>query len=128
MKVLLLVDIQNDFCPGGSLAVPEGDKVVGVANELIRLGRFDAVIASKDWHPKEHLSFAANHKGRDIGDVIKLGDLNQRLWPTHCVANSRGAGFHPDLNTSAIQWIVLKGTNQNHIFPPRRVCYKQDNG
>jgi nicotinamidase/pyrazinamidase len=110
-QALILVDIQNDFCPGGALAVPEGDQVVEVANRLSRL--FDLVVATQDWHPEDHGSFAANHPGREIGEVIELGGLDQMLWPVHCVQGSRGAGFHADLDTDPISRVFQKGTDSS---------------
>ena len=88
MKALLIVDVQNDFCPGGALAAPGGDKVVPVINLLME--HFDIIVASRDWHPEESVHF--------------------NKWPVHCVENSFGAAFHPDLNTNNIQQIFLKGT------------------
>lgn len=103
---LILIDIQNDFCPGGSLAVPEGDAVVSVANQLIPM--FDVVVATKDWHPQDHASFASNHPGKCVGDAINLGGVKQILWPSHCVMDSSGSDFHPDLNQEFTK-IFLKG-------------------
>lgn len=107
MDALLLVDIQNDFLPGGALAVPDGDQVVPVANALIP--RFKLVVATKDWHPADHGSFAANHEGRSIGEVIHLEGLPQILWPVHCVHETRGAAFAPGLDVDRVNHIVLKG-------------------
>lgn len=109
MNALLLIDIQNDFCPGGALAVPDGDSVVEVANRL--QPRFDLVIATQDWHPSDHGSFAANHPGRAPGEVIELGGQPQILWPTHCVQGSSGAAFHPGLDLDRVSAIVRKGTD-----------------
>jgi nicotinamidase/pyrazinamidase len=109
MKALLLVDIQNDFVPGGSLAVPEGDKVIPVANALQPY--FDHVIATQDWHPANHGSFAANHPGKKPGDIIDLNGLVQILWPVHCVQNSWGAEFVPGLDTGRFEKIIHKGTD-----------------
>ena len=89
MIALILVDIQNDFCPGGALAVADGDQVVPVANDAMR--RFQLVVATQDWHPANHGSFAANHPGKKPGDVIELNGLRQILWPVHCVQGTRGA-------------------------------------
>src|SRR3954466_1956611 len=83
MKALLLIDIQNDFLPTGTLPVPEGDQVVAVANRL--MPQFDVVVATQDWHPADHGSFAANHPGKKVGEVITLAGLQQVLWPVHCV-------------------------------------------
>ncbi len=107
MNCLVIVDVQNDFCPGGALAVPDGDQVVPVINQLV--DRFDRVVATQDWHPPEHLSFAANHPGRKPGDVVQLAGLEQVLWPVHCVQGTPGADFHPALERSAIQQVFRKG-------------------
>ncbi len=88
MRALLVVDVQNDFCPGGSLAVPQGDKVVPVINQLME--KFDIIVASKDWHPSQTVHF--------------------QQWPVHCVQNSKGAEFHPQLHNAKIQQVFLKGT------------------
>lgn len=108
-KALLLVDLQNDFCPGGALAVPDGDAVIGLANEL--QPHFDLILATKDWHPANHVSFASNHPGKKIGEVINVHGINQVLWPDHCVQNTKGSEFHPLLDTSRIQEIFHKGTD-----------------
>jgi len=110
MKTLILVDIQNDFCPGGALAVPEGDAVVPLANALQQ--RFDLVVATQDWHPPEHASFASQHARREIGDVIELRGAPQVLWPDHCVASTPGAQFHPQLETENITRVFRKGENR----------------
>ena len=110
MKALILVDIQNDFIPGGALAVNDGDAIVPIANNLQQ--NFDIIIATQDWHPANHGSFAENHQGKSIGDFIELNGLQQILWPTHCVQNSNGAKFHPKLNLSKISKIFPKGTDQ----------------
>ncbi len=104
---LILIDLQNDFCQGGRLAVPDGDAVIPMANQL--QPHFDLVVATQDWHPQNHMSFASNHAGHQVGDMIKLRDVDQILWPDHCVQNSKGAEFHPALNTNAIQKIFRKG-------------------
>ena len=109
MNALLLVDLQNDFCPGGPLAVPEGDLVVPIANRLAEA--FSLVVATQDWHPADHGSFAANHPGRQPGDLVELDGLEQVLWPIHCVQNTPGAEFHPDLNPDRIARVIRKGTN-----------------
>jgi nicotinamidase/pyrazinamidase len=111
MKALIIVDVQNDFCPGGALAVPEGDQVVPVVNEL--MDQFDLVIATQDWHPQNHGSFAANHEGKNPGEVIKLGSLSQVLWPVHCVQHSEGADFHPGLDRDKIEKVFVKGTDSS---------------
>jgi len=109
MNTLLLVDIQNDFLPGGALAVPEGDKIVPEANRLQT--QFDLVVAVQDWHPPNHGSFAPNHPGKRPGDVIDLNGLAQILWPIHCLQNTRGAAFAPGLDTSRIAQVFRKGTD-----------------
>ena len=111
MKVLILVDIQNDFCPGGALAVPEGDLVVPVANKLIASGEYDLVIATKDWHPAHHVSFADNHEGREVFQQIELSSGPQTLWPRHCVEGTPGAELHDGLLKDRIDHIVHKGTD-----------------
>lgn len=107
MNCLVIVDVQNDFCPGGALPVRDGDQVVPVINRLAP--RFDRVVATQDWHPPEHLSFAANHPGRKPGEVIQLAGLEQVLWPAHCVQGTPGADFHPDLDRSGIHAVFRKG-------------------
>jgi len=92
MRALVLVDVQYDFMPGGALAVAHGDEVVAVAQAL--MPKFDVVIATQDWHPRDHASFAVNHPGKQIGEVIDLAGLPQVLWPAHCVQGSRGAELH----------------------------------
>jgi len=111
MKALLIVDVQNDFCPGGALAVPEGDRVVPVINRL--QARFDLVVATQDWHPPDHGSFAANHPGRQPGEFIELGGLEQVLWPVHCVQHTPGAAFHPDLDVARVAQVFQKGIDPN---------------
>jgi nicotinamidase/pyrazinamidase len=109
MNALILVDLQNDFCPGGALPVPEGDTVIPLANSL--QSRFPLVVATQDWHPRDHGSFAAQHPGRQPGQVIDLNGLPQVLWPVHCVQNTRGAEFHPNLDRSRIERVFHKGTD-----------------
>lgn len=108
-NALILVDIQNDFMPWGSLPVPDGDKIVPVVNRL--QGEFDTVVASQDWHPPDHLSFASNHEGRKPFEVIQVDGLEQILWPDHCVQGSEGAEFVPDLDTSRVAKVFRKGTD-----------------
>jgi nicotinamidase/pyrazinamidase len=109
MEALLLVDIQNDFCAGGALAVPDGDAVVPVANALSP--RFELVLATQDFHPPSHLSFAANHPGKKLYEMTELEGLPQVLWPAHCVQGTRGAEFHPALDQSRIERVFPKGTD-----------------
>jgi nicotinamidase/pyrazinamidase len=111
MNALILVDLQNDFMPGGALAVPHGDEVISLADELQQ--RFDLVVATKDWHPPDHGSFAANHPGKKPGDRIILDGVEQILWPVHCVQNSHGAEFAPSFDISRIAHVFQKGTERN---------------
>lgn len=109
MKTLVLVDIQNDFLPGGALAVPDGDAIVPIVNRL--LPRFDLVVATQDWHPADHGSFAANHVGKEPFENIELNGLPQTLWPVHCVQNTGGACFAPGLDTRRMAQVFPKGTD-----------------
>ena len=109
MKALLLVDLQNDFCPGGALAVKEGFQTIEVANKL--MNEFDFVVATQDWHPKNHKSFAANNEGATMGDYITLNGLSQILWPIHCVQNTFGAAFVSSLQVNKINKVFTKGTD-----------------
>lgn len=109
MDALIVVDVQNDFCPGGALPVPDGDLVVPVINRLMQ--SFPLVVATQDWHPANHKSFAANHPGRQPGDVIELAGVLQILWPVHCVQGTEGADFHPHLNRAGIHVVFQKGTD-----------------
>ena len=109
MKTLILVDLQNDFLPGGPLAVPDGDAVIPVVNQLQTL--FSLVVATQDWHPADHGSFAANHPGKGLFEGIELNELPQTLWPVHCVQGTLGADFAADLNQDRITTIFQKGTD-----------------
>ncbi len=109
MKTLILVDLQNDFVPGGTLAVAEGDRIILLCNALQE--KFDLVVATQDWHPPDHASFAVNHPGKSPGDVIDLAGLRQILWPVHCVQNTPGAAFVPGLKTDRIARVFKKGTD-----------------
>jgi nicotinamidase/pyrazinamidase len=109
MRALIIVDVQNDFVPGGALPTRNGHEVVPIIN-LIQSG-FDLVVATQDWHPRAHGSFASNHRGRTPGEVIDLHGIDQVLWPDHCVQNSRGAELHPALDTERIDAIIRKGTD-----------------
>ncbi len=109
MNALLLIDLQNDFCPGGSLPVTGGHDIIPVINAI--QPAFKLVVATKDWHPKDHASFAVNH-GKQPGEVIQLDGLDQVLWPAHCVQGSPGAEFVPGLDTKRIAKIFLKGVDQ----------------
>ncbi len=109
MKALVLVDLQNDFMPFGALPVTDGDAVVPVANAVAP--RFDLVVATQDWHPLNHCSFAARHTGMTAGQIIELGGISQTLWPTHCVQNTPGASFHSGLDVAAIDKVIRKGAD-----------------
>lgn len=109
MRALLLVDVQNDFMPFGALPVAHGDAVVGVANRAA--ARCEFVVATQDWHPADHGSFASTHPGSAIGDVIELSGIEQVLWPDHCVQNTPGASFHSGLDVARIDEVVRKGTD-----------------
>ena len=111
MNALLLIDIQNDFLPGGALAVRDGNQVLAVANAL--MPKHNLVVATQDWHPANHLSFASQHAGKQPGDVIQLDGLDQILWPDHCVQGSHGAAFSPLLNRDGIDHVVQKGTDRS---------------
>lgn len=109
MKALILVDIQNDFVEGGALAVPDGLAVVTPANNL--QPHYDLVVATQDWHPANHGSFAANHAGKNPGEMIELNGLPQILWPTHCVQGTKGADFVTGLNRDRWAAVFQKGTD-----------------
>lgn len=106
---LLLIDLQNDFLPGGALAVPGGDEVIPVANDLI--DRYELVVATQDWHPAGHRSFASQHSGHEPGQIIDLDGLDQILWPDHCVQGTTGAAFASGLAPRAVERVVRKGTD-----------------
>ncbi|MBX2869184.1 MAG: bifunctional nicotinamidase/pyrazinamidase [Acidiferrobacterales bacterium] len=104
---LLVIDVQNDFCPGGALAVEHGDQVVEPINTMI--DRFENIVLTQDWHPSDHISFASNHNNAAPFEMITLEYGEQTLWPDHCVAADKGAEFHKDLNSHAAQMVVRKG-------------------
>jgi nicotinamidase/pyrazinamidase len=104
---LIVIDVQNDFCPGGALAVDAGDEILPIVNKLIL--RFDRVILTQDWHPAQHSSFASSHPGRAPFDAIAMPYGEQTLWPDHCVQGSVGAEFHPDLHWTKAQLVIRKG-------------------
>lgn len=109
MKALIIVDVQNDFLPGGSLAVPGGDKIIDVINKI--QNSFELVVLTQDWHPQDHKSFASNHINKKPFDVIQLNNMQQTLWPHHCVQGAYGAEFSSLLNTNKAEAIFRKGTN-----------------
>jgi nicotinamidase/pyrazinamidase len=107
MNAFIIVDIQNDFVPGGALAVPGGDEIIPIVNELQK--SFSLVVATQDWHPAHHKSFASSHAGKKVFEKISLHGLDQVLWPDHCVQGTTGAEFHKDLNLTRIEAIFRKG-------------------
>ena len=108
---LIVVDIQNDFLPGGALAVPRGDETVAIANRLMPL--FPTVVLTADWHPADHASFASQHAGKSPYDVVPMPYGNQVLWPDHCVAGTSGADFAAGLETVRAHAVIRKGTDKN---------------
>jgi len=106
-RALLVIDVQNDFCPGGSLAVASGDEVVTVINGI--MPRFSRIVATQDWHPPDHVSFASSHPGRSPLEVVDAGGIEQVLWPDHCVRASAGAELHPGLDAGRIGLLLRKG-------------------
>lgn len=109
MRALILVDLQNDFLPGGALAIPRGDEVIAVANRVA--GAFELVVATRDWHPANHGSFVTQHAGRKVGEVIDLDGLPQVLWPVHCVQHTPGAELAAQLDVARIRRIIDKGVD-----------------
>lgn len=109
MKTLIIVDAQNDFMPGGALEVPEGHAIVPVINKI--LPQFDLVVTTQDWHPKNHKSFASNHKGKKVFEKTTINGLEQILWPDHCVQGTNGADFHAQLNMKPVEAVFRKGMN-----------------
>ncbi|MGB3180303.1 MAG: bifunctional nicotinamidase/pyrazinamidase [Cyclobacteriaceae bacterium] len=109
MNALIIVDVQNDFLPGGQLAVQDGDQIIPVINHL--QDHFDLIVATQDWHPAGHKSFASSHEGKKPGDTISLNGLTQMMWPDHCIQGSKGAAFAPALNTEKISAFFRKGTD-----------------
>ena len=107
MHALIVIDVQNDFCPGGALAVPGGDAIIPRINAL--MDEFAVTVLTQDWHPADHSSFAANHPGAAVFSEIDMSYGRQTLWPTHCVQGSPGAAFHPDLRTDPADLIARKG-------------------
>lgn len=111
MRALIIVDVQYDFLPGGALAVPNGDEVIGVINRI--QGDYELVVATQDWHPEGHHSFASAHEGKRPFDIIDLEGLEQVLWPDHCVQGTDGAQLSEQLTTHRIEAIFRKGTAPN---------------
>lgn len=111
MRALLLIDIQNDFLPGGSLAVSDGNEVVAVSNDLIP--DYELIVATQDWHPADHRSFVSQNPERQPGEMITLDGIDQIVWPDHCVQGTSGAEFASRLNTDAIHHVIQKGTDRD---------------
>ena len=105
--ILVIVDVQNDFCTGGALAVPQGDEIVPAVNRLA--AEFAHVVLTQDWHPRGHASFASSHPGRQPFDKIEVSYGEQILWPDHCVQGTRGAEFHPELDVPHAELVLRKG-------------------
>lgn len=111
MRALILVDLQYDFCPGGALAVARGDETIAIANRV--MPHFTTIVATQDWHPPDHKSFAVNNPGTKVGDLIDLGGTQQVMWPAHCVQETRGAELHAELARERINDVIRKGTDAN---------------
>ena len=109
MNALILVDLQNDFTPSGALPVPEGDSIVPLINQLQQ--KFDLVVATQDWHPADHQSFAIQHEGKQLGELIDLHGIPQVLWPSHCVQETEGAKFISSPDQSKVKRVFRKGQN-----------------
>lgn len=107
MSALIVIDVQNDFCPGGALAVPEGDQIVPGINAL--MAEAEAVVLTQDWHPADHASFASQHEGHDPYSLIEMPYGPQVLWPDHCVIGSEGSAFHAGLNADRAEMVIRKG-------------------
>ncbi|WP_312076714.1 bifunctional nicotinamidase/pyrazinamidase [Chryseobacterium sp.] len=109
-KALVIVDVQNDFCEGGSLAVPGAKEIIPYINLLMEENEYDQIVLTQDWHPADHKSFASNNR-KKVGESIILNGVPQFMWPDHCVQGTHGAEFHPDLNIEKVTHTVQKGTN-----------------
>lgn len=108
-RALIVVDVQNDFCPGGALQIKDGDSIIPLINRIME--RFDLVVATQDWHPQDQVSFASNNFGKNIYDQIDISGIAQTLWPDHCIQGTKGAEFHDDLDLSKFSLILRKGMN-----------------
>ena len=106
-QALIVIDLQNDFCPGGALAVAQGDAIIAQINAL--MGQFQTVVLTQDWHPADHSSFAANHAGAAPFSTVQMPYGAQTLWPSHCVQGTKGAEFHPALRSALAQLVLRKG-------------------
>ena len=109
-KALIIVDVQNDFCEGGALAVPGANEIISYINLLMEENEYDKIVLTQDWHPANHKSFASTN-GKKVGDTIILNGIPQFMWPDHCVQGSFGADFHQDLDRSKVTHVVQKGKN-----------------
>lgn len=109
-KALIIVDVQNDFCEGGALAVPGANEIIPYINLLMKDNVYDQIVLTQDWHPADHKSFASNND-KKVGETIILNGVPQFMWPDHCVQGTKGAEFHPDLNRDKVSHIIQKGTN-----------------
>ena len=114
MKALIVVDVQNDFLPGGALAVDGGDDIIPVLNDLLKY--FDVVVATQDWHPPGHVSFAASHRDRRVGEKVSVGQVEQTLWPIHCVQGTHGANFPETLKADGIDQVFRKATEPDRDY------------
>ena len=112
-KALIIVDVQNDFCEGGALAVPEANSIIPYINLLLEENQYDEIVLTQDWHPANHKSFASQHEDKVPFDVIELNGTQQVLWPDHCVQGTKGAELHKDLKQNKISAIIRKGMNPN---------------
>jgi len=112
VTALLIVDVQNDFCEGGSLEVPKGNEVISVINKLRHQIKFDFVFLTQDWHPDDHISFASNNPGAELFTEIDTSYGKQMMWPNHCIQNSKGAEFHKDLKRYNTDIVIQKGSNK----------------
>ena len=121
-EALIVIDVQNDFCPGGALAVAGGHEVVPVINDLIR--KFDHVVLTQDWHPERHSSFASTHSGRQPFESIDMPYGAQTLWPDHCVQGTEGAAFHPGLEWTKAELVIRKGFR--HAIDSYSAFYEND--
>ena len=110
-SALVIVDVQNDFCEGGALEVKNSNSIIPIINNLANSDKFDLIIVTKDWHPKNHKSFASNHINKNVYDVITLNGINQVLWPDHCVQKTKGAQLHKNLKLNRSYFTIKKGQN-----------------
>ena len=107
MKTLVIVDLQNDFLNGGSLEIPNANEIIKPINDI--LDNYDLIVATKDWHPENHLSFSSNHEGKRNGDTIRINCIKQVLWPNHCIQDSDGSNFPVELDSNKIDKVIYKG-------------------